>query len=198
MKLAMAACVATALVLGGGSGWAAKTPKSVKVTMETTDGRSAGSAILVNEKNGVKFVVNFENLDPGKHGIHVHQNPKCDAPSFESAGGHFNPFGKEHGYQNPKGHHAGDAPINLTVGDDGKVKQTFLVKDLTLDPNAKNSVFANGGTSLMVHAGPDDMKSNPSGNSGAREACGIISIDNASQQDMSAGGTQEHLSSSNN
>ena len=188
-----------ALLLAGNCAWAAKAPKSVRVKIETSDARYGGSAILVNEKGGVKFVVDLQNLDPGKHGIHVHQYPKCDAPSFESAGGHFNPFGKEHGYDNPKGHHAGDIQINLTIGDDGKDKQTFLVKGLTLQPDVPNSVFANGGTSLIIHAGPDDMKSNPSGNSGAREACGIISIDNASSKDLSLhNALGPHIAASNN
>lgn len=199
MRTAMGAWVAATVLLAGGVAQAAQTmmPKSVMVRMETSDGRDAGRAVLIGEKNSIKVEVQLENLDPGKHGIHFHQYPKCDAPSFATAGGHFNPYGKQHGYKNPKGHHAGDIPINLSVGDDGMVKQTFTVKGLTLDPKAQNSVFANGGTSLVVHAGPDDMKTDPSGNSGAREACGIISIKNASTNAMGFVPTQSHVSSSN-
>lgn len=189
----MAACV-----LAGQSAHAAKTPKSVRVKMETSDARYAGEAILVNKSGGVQFHVDFQNLDPGKHGIHVHQFPKCDAPTFQSAGPHFNPYGKQHGYQNPNGHHAGDIQLNLTVGDAGTAKQTFFVKGLTLKPGAPNSVFANGGTSLIIHSGPDDMKTDPSGNSGSREACGIISIDNASNKDLSMPNTNTtHIGPSN-
>ncbi len=199
MKLGVAACMAAAMLTGGCSSlWAAKAPKSVKVTMETSDARTGGTIVLVNESGGVKFVLNLANLTPGQHGIHVHQFPKCDAPDFKTAGGHFNPTNAEHGYQNPNGHHAGDVDHNLTVGDDGMLKTSFVVKGLTLDPNAQTSVFANGGTSIMIHAGPDDMKSNPAGNSGGREACGIVSLANASQQDMSKGSAGSHIGASNN
>lgn len=163
----------------GAHAFAQAAPKQVTVQMETTDGRDGGTATLIGEKHGIKVKVDFKNLDPGQHGIHIHEFAKCDAPSFKSAGGHFNPDMKQHGYQNPQGHHAGDIPFNLTVGDDGMVKKEFVDKNVTLDPSKPNSVFANGGTSLMVHAGPDDMKSDPAGNAGAREACGIISMSHA-------------------
>ncbi len=155
-------------------------PKSVTVQMETSDGRDGGKAVLVQEKKDVKVEVTFKNLAPGTHAIHIHQYPKCDAPEFKTAGGHLNPTGKQHGFQNPQGHHDGDMPVNLVVGDDGMVKKTFTTKDITLDPKAPNSVFANGGTSVMVHSKPDDMKTDPSGNAGSRESCGIINIANSS------------------
>ena len=157
-----------------------KLPKSVTVQMETTAAQDGGKALLTSEKNGVKIEIEFKNLSPGIHGIHIHQYPKCDIPDFKSAGGHFNPTGKQHGLDNPQGHHAGDLAGNITAGDDGDARATFFSKDLTLDPSKPNSVFANGGTALLVHAGPDDMKTDPSGNSGAREACGVISLANAS------------------
>ena len=178
---ALAACLGAAALLASGVAHAQHAPRQVMVHMETSDGRDAGLATLTGGKKGVKISVDFKNLDPGEHAIHVHQNPKCDAPEFKTAGGHFNPSGKQHGIENPQGHHAGDLPLNLTVGDDGMVKKTFFSKDITLDPNAPNSVFANGGTSLMVHAKADDMKSDPSGNAGAREACGIISMEHTSR-----------------
>jgi Cu-Zn family superoxide dismutase len=179
-RVKVSAWATAAVLLGSGMVQAQSTPKSVTVQMETSDGRDGGKATLMQSGKAVKVQADFKNLNPGVHAIHIHQNPKCDAPDFKTAGGHFNPTGKQHGIQNPQGHHAGDMPINLNVGDDGMVKKTFTTKDVTLDPKAANSVFANGGTSLMVHAGADDMKSDPAGNAGGREACGIISIKNAS------------------
>lgn len=178
-SIAAAFSFAALTLAPGVHAFAQSTPKQVTVQMETTDGRDAGTATLIGEKHGVKIEVDFKSLVPGQHGFHIHEFPKCDAPSFKTAGGHFNPDMKQHGYQNPQGHHAGDIPFNLTVGDDGMVKKSFEDKNVTLDPSKPNSVFANGGTSLMVHAGPDDMKSDPAGNAGAREACGIISTSNA-------------------
>ncbi len=170
--------VTAVLVLGMAGASMAQTPKAVKVQMETSSESFGGTVWLVQEKKDVKFIIKLKNLDPGQHAIHIHQNPACDAPEFKTAGGHFNPSGKQHGLQNPAGHHAGDLPLNLDVRDDGTAMATFTSTDVTLDPKAPNSVFANGGTSIIVHKGPDDMKTDPSGNSGARESCGIVSIKN--------------------
>lgn len=148
--------------------------KPVTVTLKTAQGQDAGTLMLKQSKNGVQVTGKLMNLTPGDHGIHVHQKAACDAPDFKSAGPHFNPDSKQHGSKNPAGPHAGDMPANLTVGADGTTKVNFVATGISLKPDAPNSILANGGTSIIVHEKADDMMTDPSGNSGARIACGIV------------------------
>ena len=108
----------------------------VIVSVKNAQGQDAGTITLKQAKDGVKVSAKLMNLPPAEHGIHVHQKPACDAPDFKSAGPHFNPDSKQHGSKNPAGPHAGDMPVNLTIGADGKGKADFVATGISLAPDA--------------------------------------------------------------
>lgn len=152
----------------------AQSPAKLKVAILSSTGQSAGSATFTTVKTGVKVKIELKNVPFGDHGVHIHQNAVCDAPDFKGAGGHFNPDGKMHGYLNPAGHHNGDMPASVSVGENHEGEATFVLTSVSMDPAAANSIFANGGTSIVVHEKADDEKTDPSGASGNRIACGVI------------------------
>ena len=142
------------------------------VTLRDAKGQDVGMVMLSPASGGgVTIAYDFKGLPPGEHALHVHQVAKCEAP-FTSAGPHFNPEGKKHGLENPEGPHAGDNP-NIKVAANGTAKGTMTNKLLSMGTGA-NSVFAGGGTAIVIHASPDDLKTDPTGNAGDRIACGVI------------------------
>lgn len=130
-------------------------------------GKRVGTVSTRSEKDGVRVMLEIAGLPAGPHGVHIHQVAKCESPTFESAGGHWNWTNKKHGHRNPKGYHAGDLG-NLTVGPNGMAQETFIIATKDWDPKMS------GGLPLIIHANADDEKTDPSGNSGERVACGIM------------------------
>jgi superoxide dismutase, Cu-Zn family len=152
----------------------AKPKDSLVVPIKTSTGEDAGTATFTQGKNKLSIKLDLKNLPVGQHAVHIHAKPLCEAPDFKTAGGHFNPENKQHGTLNPLGHHAGDLPQNVEIGEGHVGQATFKVDYLSLDPASPNSIIANGGTAIVVHEKADDMKTDPTGNAGNRIACGVI------------------------
>lgn len=145
----------------------------VATSIVNSEGKGIGTAELTETKKGVQIRLRLSDLEPGEKAVHFHELGKCDPPKFTTAGAHFNPSDKEHGFDNPKGYHAGDLP-NLVILKNGTVDVEIVTSNVTLEKGKKNSLLDEEGSALVIHAGPDDYVTDPSGNSGDRIACGII------------------------
>lgn len=166
--------IAGAAVLGlAGCAGAGGLADTQNVTLRDASGRTVGQALLTPAAEGVRVTLSVNDIPAGVHGVHIHQTGQCDPPDFTTAGGHFNPANRQHGTENPSGPHAGDLP-NITVDANGRGRMTGTAPGVTLTGSGASSLRKSGGTSLMVHASADDYRTDPSGNSGARIACGVI------------------------
>lgn len=159
--------------VGAAMAMASPEPMALLIPINNSEGKQIGNAQLVQKADKVFVHIEAEKLAPGKHGVHFHNVGKCETPDFKSAGDHFNPMSKQHGFNNPKGYHSGDLP-NIEVGADGKVTADIASADVTLQQGKANSLLKEGGTALVIHEKADDYVTDPSGNSGNRIACGVI------------------------
>lgn len=151
----------------------AQTPsRAANAVIRGADGQQVGTASLTESAAGVRVAIQVRGLPPGEHGLHIHAVGTCEGPAFTSAGGHFNPTGAQHGLRNPAGSHAGDLP-ELVVAANGTASYATTTNRLTLGAGAA-SLFDADGSSIVIHADPDDHVTDPTGNSGARIGCGTI------------------------
>jgi len=150
------------------------TAGALTVNLIGSDGQPVGTARIREEGEGVSIAIEANGLPPGRKGFHFHETGRCDPPGFQSAGGHFAPQDGQHGLDNPAGPHAGDME-NLEVGGDGSVNTTVVNPRVTLRRGAANSLLDGDGTALVIHAEEDDQRTDPTGDSGDRIACGVVS-----------------------
>lgn len=153
---------------------AAKAPQAVTAVaqLNPTEGNSAaGRVLFTQQQDGVHIVADLTGLSEGRHGFHIHENGDCSAPDATSAGGHFNPENSRHGAPTDSEHHAGDLG-NIEAAPDGTAHLEMVAGFITLGPGANSIV----GKAVIVHAGEDDLQTQPTGNAGARVACGVIKL----------------------
>ena len=147
------------------------TERVAQATLGFANGLPAGTAQLLRSGTGMSVAVAVTGMTPGAHGFHLHTIGKCEGPAFESAGAHLNPYGRKHGTLAPGGPHLGDM-LNIEVGTNGTGTASL---DLPGErAGGLDEIFDADGTAVIVHAGADDYRTDPSGNAGGRIACGVL------------------------
>ena len=148
-------------------------PPAAVARLFDASGNPVGNVLLSQDGSSLRILLDVNGLPPGDKAVHIHEVGKCDGPSFESAGAHFNPTRAEHGISNPRGPHAGDLP-DVTVNSAVKVHLEVSAKLVTLDKKAPASLLDADGSAIVIHERADDKRTDPAGDSGARIACGVI------------------------
>ncbi|MGH7516033.1 MAG: superoxide dismutase family protein [Gemmatimonadales bacterium] len=171
MTRIFAPSIVLAAACSGHSPKPATVAPTLTASMIDSSGTSVGSASVLESRRGPLLVLKLQGVSPGTHGFHVHATGQCDPPDFGSAGPHLNPGNRKHGTRNPAGPHAGDLP-NVRARADGTVDTTLVLASGLLAPNAVGTGAP--ARALVLHAKADDMRTDPSGNSGDRIACGVL------------------------
>jgi Cu-Zn family superoxide dismutase len=156
---------------GGTPGSVAPGAGGAVAELRTAAGARVGEVRLAQTSAGLSVQVDATGMPPGQHGVHVHMVGRCDPPEFTTAGGHWNPASRQHGLDNPAGPHGGDLPNLIIAGDGtGRLRATLPAGTLRGD----TGLFDADGAAFVVHAAADDLRTDPSGNSGGRIACGVF------------------------
>lgn len=158
--------------MAGGSTSAAAAGSGPMASIKDASGRELGMLMLTEASGNISISGTLRGLTPGAHGIHLHTTGMCDAPAFTTAGGHWNPTSKMHGAENPQGAHLGDL-MNITAGADSSATVQLTTTGGSL--RGSDMLMDTDGATIVVHAKADDYKTDPSGNSGDRVACGVVS-----------------------
>jgi Cu-Zn family superoxide dismutase len=170
--LAAAACTTTRTVTT-----TTEDMPTARAEMRDSAGRELGAVRVLFTSSGARLTGTLTGVPAGTHGFHFHQVGRCDAtatPPFQSAGPHYNPAGRQHGTLNPEGPHAGDLP-NVATGAGGRLVLPDSGVTVAMNETVRNGLFDADGSALVLHATADDYRTDPSGNSGARIACGVVS-----------------------
>jgi len=170
LRLSLAAFLALSACGGYGSASTA-VPERADVPMRNASGRDLGTLTLANSMGSLMLTGVLHGLPPGTHAIHLHTIGRCEPTSFASAGAHWNPMSRQHGTLNPQGPHLGDMP-NFTVASDSSATVSVMTPGGTL--SGGDALLDADGAAVVIHAGADDYRTDPSGNSGDRIACGVV------------------------
>lgn len=163
---------AGALLSGCHGGLVSSAPVRAEAVLQPTKGNAVSGLVSFSQAGDkIRVVAEIQGLTPGAHGFHIHDKGDCSAPDASSAGGHFNPSGRLHGNPDYTEHHAGDMP-QLVAGANGIARLTTYLDGTVLGEGEIGIV----GRGVIVHAAADDFKTQPAGNSGARQACGVIAV----------------------